>query len=91
MLVILLQVALKALKVPSQAGMAAFEEQVQTLWHISADSHHICRVYGVSCFNMQACLVIRLYDKSLANKMIPTSGQPHCFYQQQQSALCNVA
>ena len=63
------------LVLPSQAGMAAFEEQVQTLWHISADSHHICRVYGVSCLDKQACVVMKLYPHSLVNKMMSASGQ----------------
>lgn len=63
------------LVVPSQPNMAAFEEQVQTLLHINADSHHTCRVYGVSCSDNQACVVMKLYPHSLANKMMSASGQ----------------
>ena len=70
-----LQVALKVLVLPSPAGMAAFEEQVQMLWQASADSHHICRVYGVSCLSGQAVLVMKLYPHSLASKRKSMSGQ----------------
>ena len=68
-----LQVALKTLVLPSQAGMAAFEERVQTLCQASADSYHMCRIYGVSCLNQQACLVMKLYHHTLAEEM-STSG-----------------
>ena len=74
----LLQVALKALSLPTKDGLAAFEEQVQMLWHISADSHHICRIYGVSCLNGHAVLVMKLYPHSLASKITFMTGQLHC-------------
>ena len=69
-----LQVALKVLFLPSPAGMAAFEGRVHMLWQTSADSHHICRIYGVSCLGGQAVLVMRLYPHSLAKELVTTSG-----------------
>ena len=57
--------------------MAAFEERVQMLWQASADSHHICRTYGVSCLSEQAVLVMKLYPHSLATDMVYTQGQLH--------------
>ena len=61
---------------PRPAGMAAFEGRVHMLWQTSADSHHTCRIHGVSCFHRQAVLVTRLCPHSLANQMMSESGQP---------------
>ncbi|DBB08947.1 TPA: hypothetical protein ACH3X3_007583 [Trebouxia sp. C0006] len=69
-----IQIALKALVLPSPAGMAAFEERVQMLWQASADGHHICRILGVSCLRGQAVLVTKLYRQRLANEMTSKSG-----------------
>ncbi|KAL3130386.1 hypothetical protein ABBQ38_008211 [Trebouxia sp. C0009 RCD-2024] len=60
---------------PIQAGMGGFEEGVRKVWQASADSHHICRIYGVSCLNRKACLVMMLYPESLASRMSSTSGR----------------
>ncbi|KAL3130411.1 hypothetical protein ABBQ38_008234 [Trebouxia sp. C0009 RCD-2024] len=68
------QVALKVLPMPGQAGMGGLEERVRLLWQASADSHHICRIYGVSCLSGQACLVMKLYPQSLAQDISSTSG-----------------
>lgn len=55
--------------------MAAYEERVRMVWQASADSHHICRVYGVSCLDGQACLVVRRYPHSLAHEVSSKTGQ----------------
>ncbi|KAL3130416.1 hypothetical protein ABBQ38_008239 [Trebouxia sp. C0009 RCD-2024] len=70
-----IQVALKMLDLPGQAGRGGFEEQVRKVWQTSTDSHHICRMYGVSCIDGHPCLVMKLYPHSLAQEMSSTSGR----------------
>ena len=72
---VLLKVAMKTLCLPSQADLPALEERVLMLWHVSTCSHHICRVYGVSSVNGQACLVMKRYPYSLASELASMPGQ----------------
>ncbi|DBB08942.1 TPA: hypothetical protein ACH3X3_007578 [Trebouxia sp. C0006] len=58
----------------NQVDKAAFEEWVHMLRWTSADSHHICRIHGVSSLNEQACFVMKLYPDSLASEMRTISG-----------------
>lgn len=72
-----LHVALKTVDLQNQVDKAAFEEWVHMLRWTSADSHHICRIHGVSSLSEQACFVMKLYPDSLASEMRTISGQVH--------------
>ncbi|KAL3130403.1 hypothetical protein ABBQ38_008227 [Trebouxia sp. C0009 RCD-2024] len=70
------QVALKMLDLPGRAGRGGFEERVRKVWQASTDSHHICHIYGVSCLDGHACLVMKLYPYSLASKTAMSGHGP---------------
>ncbi|KAL3130408.1 hypothetical protein ABBQ38_008232 [Trebouxia sp. C0009 RCD-2024] len=61
-----LQVVLKVLTLTNDVSMTEIEEQVQLIQQASPECPHLCHMYGVTCLQNKACLVMKRHRCTLA-------------------------
>lgn len=61
-----MQVVLKVLTLTNDVSMTEIEEQVQLIQQASPECPHLCHMYGVTCLQNKACLVMKRHRCTLA-------------------------